>query len=65
VPVSGLPVTVVKSGASSSCSPRWIQLERGRYLKTFLVGLVDDHSRYVIGLRILPAATAEPILAWR
>ena len=44
--------------------PFWIQLDRTRYLKTFLVGLVDDHSRFVIGLRILPAATAEPILAW-
>ncbi|MDE3192152.1 MAG: integrase core domain-containing protein [Chloroflexota bacterium] len=44
--------------------PFWIQLDRKRYLKTFLVGLVDDHSRYVIGLRILPAAGAEPILAW-
>ena len=44
--------------------PFWIQLDRTRYLKTFLVGLVNDHSRFVIGLRILPAATAEPILAW-
>ncbi|GAC1488842.1 MAG: hypothetical protein NVS1B1_05650 [Candidatus Limnocylindrales bacterium] len=42
--------------------PFFIQLAKDRYLKTFLVGLVDDHSRYVIGLRILPATTAEPIL---
>ena len=36
----------------------------GRYLKTWIVGLVDDHSRFVIGLRILPQASAGPILRW-
>ncbi len=44
--------------------PFFIQLERGRYLKTWIVGLVDDHSRYLLGLRILPRAESEPILAW-
>jgi transposase InsO family protein len=44
--------------------PFFIQLGRGHYLKTYLVGLIDDHSRFLIGLRILPAATAEPILTW-
>ncbi len=44
--------------------PFFIQLGRQRYLKTFIVGLVDDHSRYVLGLRIMPATKAEPILAW-
>lgn len=28
------------------------------------MGLIDDHSRFVIGLRILPATKAAPILAW-
>ena len=30
--------------------PFFIQLERERYLKTWIYGLVDDHSRYVLGL---------------
>jgi len=44
--------------------PFFIQLGRGRYLKTFLVGLVDDHSRYVLGLRIQTSQAAAPILGW-
>ncbi len=44
--------------------PFWIQRSRGKYQKTFIVGLVDDHSRYVLGLRIMTQTTAEPILAW-
>jgi transposase InsO family protein len=36
----------------------------GRYLKTWIVGLVDDHSRFVIGLRILSEKKAQPILRW-
>src|SRR5712691_7615631 len=32
--------------------PFFIQLARDRYLKTWIFGLVDDHSRYVLGLRI-------------
>lgn len=36
----------------------------GHYLKTWIVGLVDDHSRFVIGLRILSARKAQPILSW-
>jgi transposase InsO family protein len=36
----------------------------GRYLKTWIVGLVDDHSRFVIGLRILSDNKARPILQW-
>jgi transposase InsO family protein len=32
--------------------------------KVWLVGLVDDHSRFLIGLRVLPRAQARPILAW-
>src|SRR6202165_2004896 len=44
--------------------PFFINLAGRGYIKTWLVGLVDDHSRFVIGLRILPAANANPILAW-
>lgn len=36
----------------------------GHHLKTWIVGLVDDHSRYVIGLRILSERRAQPILRW-
>ena len=44
--------------------PFFIQLSGGRYLKTFLVGLVDDHSRYVLGLRVQTSQAAAPILRW-
>jgi transposase InsO family protein len=36
----------------------------GHYLKTWIVGLVDDHSRFMIGLRILSEKRAQPILRW-
>jgi transposase InsO family protein len=36
----------------------------GGYVKTWIVGLVDDHSRFVIGLRILTETKAVPILKW-
>jgi transposase InsO family protein len=44
--------------------PFFIQLGLGRYLKTYLVGLVDDHSRYVLGLRIQTSQAAAPLLVW-
>lgn len=44
--------------------PFFIQLERDRYLKTWLIGLVDDHSRYLLGLRIATSQEAAPILVW-
>jgi len=44
--------------------PFFIQLPGGRYQKTYLVGLVDDHSRYVLGLRIQTGQQAAPILDW-
>jgi len=44
--------------------PFFIQLARGRYQKTWLIGLVDDHSRYLIGLRIALRQETEGILAW-
>ena len=44
--------------------PFFINLAGRGYIKTWLVGLIDDHSRFVIGLRILPEAKAAPILSW-
>jgi transposase InsO family protein len=43
--------------------PFFIHLS-GRYIKTWIVGLIDDHSRFVIGLRILSEQRAQPILQW-
>jgi transposase InsO family protein len=44
--------------------PFWLQRAPGDYTKVWIVGLVDDHSRYLIGLRVLPRPRTEPILAW-
>jgi transposase InsO family protein len=44
--------------------PFFIQLTTRRYLKTWIIGLVDDHSRFVIGLRIATDQQSTPILAW-
>jgi transposase InsO family protein len=44
--------------------PFFIQLERERYLKTWISGLVDDHSRYVLGLRIATGREIATILEW-
>ena len=44
--------------------PFFINLGGRSYIKTWIVGLVDDYSRFVIGLRILPQAAAAPILIW-
>ncbi len=44
--------------------PFFINLGRRGYIKTWFVGLVDDHSRFVIGLRILNENKAAPILGW-
>ena len=44
--------------------PFWLQRAPGDYTKVWIVGLVDDHSRYLIGLRVLPRPSTEPILAW-
>jgi transposase InsO family protein len=44
--------------------PFFINLAGRGYIKTWLVGIVDDHSRFVIGLRILTEAKATPILSW-
>jgi putative transposase len=44
--------------------PFWLQRAPGVHTKVWIVGLVDDHSRYLIGLRVLPRPSTEPILAW-
>jgi transposase InsO family protein len=44
--------------------PVFISLAGRGYLKTWIAGLVDDHSRFVIGLRIHTDAQAAPILRW-
>jgi transposase InsO family protein len=44
--------------------PFFLQRAKGEYTKIWIVGLVDDHSRYLIGLRVLPRPQAVPILDW-
>lgn len=44
--------------------PFFINLGPEGHIKTWIVGLVDDHSRFVIGLRILTETKAAPILRW-
>lgn len=44
--------------------PFFIQIGRERYLKTWIFGLVDDHSRYVLGLRIATGREIAGILVW-
>ncbi len=44
--------------------PFFLQRARGEYTKVWIVGLVDDHSRFLIGLRVLSRPQAVPILAW-
>ncbi len=44
--------------------PFWLQQARGQHRKVWSVGLVDDHSRFIIGLRVLPSPSTQPILDW-
>ncbi len=44
--------------------PFFIRLAVRGYLKTWIVGLVDDHSRFLIGLRIHTDYQVAPILRW-
>jgi transposase InsO family protein len=44
--------------------PFFLRRSRTEYEKVWIVGLVDDHSRFLIGLRVLPQPRAMPILAW-
>jgi transposase InsO family protein len=44
--------------------PFWLQRAPGEHTKVWIVGLVDDHSRFIIGLRVLPRPSTQPILEW-
>jgi len=44
--------------------PFFLRRSVREYEKVWIVGLVDDHSRFLIGLRVLPQPRAAPILAW-
>jgi transposase InsO family protein len=44
--------------------PCYLQRAPREQRKVWIVGLVDDHSRLIIGLRILPSPSTEPILEW-
>lgn len=44
--------------------PFFIRVAGRGYLKTWLFGLVDDYSRFLIGLRIHDDAQAAPVLRW-
>jgi transposase InsO family protein len=44
--------------------PFFLQRAKGEFTKVWIVGLVDDHSRFLIGLRVLPRPQTTPILAW-
>jgi len=44
--------------------PFWLQGAPSGQRKVWIVGLVDDHSRFIIGLRVLPSPSTQPILTW-
>ena len=44
--------------------PFFLRRSVREYEKVWIVGLVDDHSRFLVGLRVLPRPQAQPILAW-
>jgi transposase InsO family protein len=44
--------------------PFFLRHPGGAYTKTWVVGLVDDHSRYLIGLRVLPRPAQAVVLPW-
>jgi len=44
--------------------PFYLQQARGEHRKVWIVGLVDDHSCFIIGLRVLPSPSTQPILDW-
>ena len=44
--------------------PFFLRRSAREYEKVWIVGLVDDHSRFLIGLRVLAHPRARPILAW-
>ena len=44
--------------------PFYLRLAPREQRKVWIVGLVDDHSRFIIGLRVLPSPSTKPILDW-
>jgi transposase InsO family protein len=44
--------------------PFFLRGGRDAYTKVWIVGLVDDHSRYLIGLRVLPRPAQAVVLPW-
>lgn len=44
--------------------PFFLRRSVREYEKVWIVGLVDDHSRFLIGLRVLPRPQVRPILGW-
>jgi transposase InsO family protein len=44
--------------------PFFLRRSVREYEKVWIIGLVDDHSRFLIGLRVLAHPRAAPILAW-
>ena len=44
--------------------PFWLRRSASEHTKVWIVGLVDDHSRFLIGLHVLPHPATEPILEW-
>ena len=44
--------------------PFFLRRSAREYEKVWIVGLVDDHSRFLVGLRVLARPQAAPILAW-
>lgn len=44
--------------------PFFIQIAGTQVLKTWIFGLVDDHARFLLGLRIERTHQAEPVLRW-
>ena len=44
--------------------PFFLRRSVREYEKVWIVGLVDDHGRFLIGLRVLARPQAKPILAW-
>src|SRR5579859_5100626 len=59
--VSRLPqVRLECRGARFTDGPRCSR----EYVRTWILGLVDDHSRFVIGLTILTGTTAAGVLSW-
>jgi len=44
--------------------PFFLRRSAREYEKVWIVGLVDDHSRFLIGLRLLPRPQVSPVLQW-